>query len=172
MNSPEVFDYHAGQGFDVHAIENVSEPTVITLCGIKIPASYKIIAHSDGDVILHAIVDALLGAIGAGDIGEHFPPSDAQWRNVASSLFVEHALQLAYQQQALLINVDVTLICEQPKISAYKMEMKKNLASLLKLSLARINIKATTTENCGFLGRSEGIAALAIVSLKIPQNFQ
>lgn len=159
------FDFISGQGFDVHALESLNHDHFIMLCGIQVPCRYKLIAHSDGDVALHALVDAMLGAIGAGDIGEHFPPTDMHWKNADSSQFVEHALALCHQKNAVLINADITIIAEKPKILAYKKMMVEKLVSLLRCE--RVNIKATTTEKLGFLGRSEGIAAMATVSMKI-----
>jgi 2-C-methyl-D-erythritol 2,4-cyclodiphosphate synthase len=168
MNSSIPFDFVSGQGFDVHALETLDHDYHIMLCGIKIPCSFKLIAHSDGDVVLHALVDAMLGAIGKGDIGEHFPPTDDRWKNANSSQFVLHALALCHDSQATLVNVDITILAEKPKISAYKSLMREHLVTLLGLHPERINIKATTTEKLGFLGRSEGIAAMATVSMKIP----
>ncbi|PIZ05215.1 MAG: 2-C-methyl-D-erythritol 2,4-cyclodiphosphate synthase [Gammaproteobacteria bacterium CG_4_10_14_0_8_um_filter_38_16] len=167
MNSTH-FDYLSGIGFDVHALKPISSDHFLFLCGVKIPARYEIIAHSDGDVALHALVDALLGAIGAGDIGEHFPPTDPRWKNADSIQFVQYALQLCREKNAVIVNTDITLICEQPKITPFKKKMREKLVSLLQLDINRINVKATTTEKLGFLGRSEGIAAQAIVSIKIP----
>ncbi|MCX7124607.1 MAG: 2-C-methyl-D-erythritol 2,4-cyclodiphosphate synthase [Gammaproteobacteria bacterium] len=161
-------DFLVGQGYDVHALKPASHDHFIMICGISIPCHFELIAHSDGDVVLHALVDALLGAIGAGDIGEHFPPSDAKWKNADSSQFVLHALQLCAEKKAVLVNVDITVICETPKLSAFKSLMRDNLIKLLQCD--RVNIKATTTEKLGFLGRSEGIAAMAIVSLKMPSK--
>jgi 2-C-methyl-D-erythritol 2,4-cyclodiphosphate synthase len=162
------YDFLVGQGFDVHALKPLDHDNHIMLCGIKVPCRFQLIAHSDGDVVLHALVDALLGAIGAGDIGEHFPPTDDRWKNADSSEFIKHAMQLYHEKNAILVNVDVTIIGEKPKILPYKTAMQEKLVSLLKLPLDRMNIKATTTEKLGFLGRSEGIAAQAIVSVKIP----
>src|SRR3990167_7754069 len=155
-----------GQGFDVHALKPLNHDHFIVLCGIKIPCRYELIAHSDGDVALHALVDALLGAIGAGDIGEHFPPTDSRWENADSSKFVLHALQLYSKKKAILVNVDITVICETPKIFTFKSVMRDNLIQLLQCN--RVNIKATTTEKLGFLGRSEGIAAMVSVSVQMP----
>jgi 2-C-methyl-D-erythritol 2,4-cyclodiphosphate synthase len=165
MNSNTLF--LSGHGFDVHALQPLDHDHFIMICGVKIPCRFKLIAHSDGDVGLHALVDAILGAIGAGDIGEHFPPTDLRWQNADSSQFVLHALSLCAQKNASVVNVDITIIGEQPKISPHKMLMKKTLADLLKINPDRINIKATTTEKLGFLGRSEGIAAMASVSITI-----
>ena len=161
-------NFLTGQGFDVHALKALDRDHYIILGGMQIPCRFELIAHSDGDVILHALVDAILGAIGQGDIGEHFPPSDLRWKNADSSQFVQHALTLCREHNATLVNVDITLIAEKPKITAYKLIMREHLSQLLHLNLERINIKATTTEKLGFLGRSEGIAALATVSIKIP----
>ncbi|MCX7120802.1 MAG: 2-C-methyl-D-erythritol 2,4-cyclodiphosphate synthase [Gammaproteobacteria bacterium] len=163
MNSS---DFLVGQGLDVHALKPVDHDHFIMLCGIKIPCRYELIAHSDGDVALHALVDALLGAIGAGDIGEHFPPSDLRWKNADSSQFILHALALCAEKKAVLVNVDITIVCETPKLFSFKSAMRDHLIKLLNCN--RVNIKATTTEKLGFLGRSEGVAAQAIVSMKIP----
>lgn len=172
MNSPKIdnmaFDFLTGQGFDVHALQSLDHDHFIMLCGIKVPCRFQLIAHSDGDVALHALVDALLGAIGAGDIGEHFPPTDLQWKHADSAQFVLHALQLCHEKNAVIVNIDMTIIAEKPKILSYKSAMHEKLVALLQLNPERINIKATTTEKLGFLGRSEGIAALAVVSVKIP----
>ena len=163
------YDFLSGMGFDVHALEpSCLENNTILLCGILVPSSFKIIAHSDGDVALHALVDAMLGAIAEGDIGEHFSPNDLRWKDKDSAHFVKHALQLCKNKKAVLVNIDITLICEQPKILTYKKLMRDNIAKLLSLPINRVNIKATTTEKLGFLGRKEGIAAHAIVSVKIP----
>jgi len=167
MNSSPTYDFLTGQGFDVHALEALDHDHHIMQAGVQIPCRFQLIAHSDGDVVLHALVDAMLGAIGQGDIGEHFPPNDAKWKNADSSQFVMHALELCHARGAILVNVDITLIAEKPKITAYKSIMRTHLAKLLGLNSERVNIKATTTEKLGFLGRSEGIAALAVVSVKI-----
>lgn len=162
------FDYLSGIGFDVHPLQPIENEAAIMLCGIPIPCKFKITAHSDGDVALHALVDAILGAIAEGDIGEHFPPTDLKWKNASSIQFLEHAVTLCHKKNGSIINVDITIICEKPKILQYKSAMRDQLAKTLELPLNRINIKATTTEKLGFLGRSEGIAAQAIVSIKMP----
>ncbi|OGT26390.1 MAG: 2-C-methyl-D-erythritol 2,4-cyclodiphosphate synthase [Gammaproteobacteria bacterium RIFCSPLOWO2_02_FULL_42_14] len=154
----------SGIGFDVHALKPAKNQHII-LCGVSIPCDYQIIAHSDGDVALHAIVDAILGTIAAGDIGEHFPPSDARWKNADSTLFLKHTLQLCAEKKATLIHLDVTIIAEVPKINPYKKIMKEKLSEITGLALHHINIKATTTEQLGFLGRKEGIAAQAIATI-------
>lgn len=168
MNTKINYEFLVGMGFDVHSLKVTENTRGIMLCGIHIPCPYEVIAHSDGDVALHALVDALLGAIGEGDIGEHFPPSDMQWKNARSLQFVEHALALYQKQNASLVNIDITLICEYPKISPHKLTMREQLSHVLSLPVERINIKATTTEKLGFLGRSEGIAAQCVVSVKMP----
>ena len=149
-----------GMGFDVHAFET---GTHVTICGIKIPHTHQLKGYSDADVGLHALTDAILGAIGAGDIGEHFPPSDAKWRDADSSIFVHHALELMSGKSASISNVDITIICEEPKLTPYKPQIKEFLAKLLEIEADFVNIKATTTEGLGFTGRKEGIAAQAII---------
>jgi len=157
----------SGLGFDAHALKK-SSPGSIILCAHPIACEYGVIAHSDGDVALHALADAMLGAIAAGDIGEHFSPTDDRWKDAASTLFIEHILRLYEFKNAALVNIDLTIICEEPKISPHKTVMKKNLSRITQLPLERINVKATTTEQLGFLGRKEGVAAQAIVTVKLP----
>ena len=154
-----------GSGFDVHRF---TDGDLITLCGVEIPYSKKLSGHSDADVALHALTDALLGAIGDGDIGQHFPPSDAQWKGVNSSIFVNHALSLIKNLGGEISNVDLTLICEEPKIGPHRDAMRQSIAQMLKLDLARVSVKATTTEKLGFTGRGEGIAAQASVLVLLP----
>ena len=151
-----------GSGFDVHRLE---AGDFMMLCGVRIEAGLRLIGHSDADVGLHAITDALLGAIGEGDIGQHFPPTDDQWKGKDSSHFLEHAASLARNINAEITSLDLTLICERPKVSPYRNAMKSRVADLLNISLDRINIKATTTEGLGFTGRGEGIAAQAIATV-------
>jgi 2-C-methyl-D-erythritol 4-phosphate cytidylyltransferase/2-C-methyl-D-erythritol 2,4-cyclodiphosphate synthase len=153
----------SGTGYDVHRL---GPGDGVWLCGVEIPCPFGLIGHSDADVGLHALVDALLGAISAGDIGQHFPPSDPQWKGAASSDFVKHALSLAHLAGSKVIHADITLICERPKIGSYREAMKARIAELLQLKPANVNIKATTTEGLGFAGRGEGIAAQAIVTVK------
>ena len=159
-----------GSGFDVHPLNSTDTPQEIMVCGVSIPCHYKVVAHSDGDVALHALTDALLGTIAAGDIGEHFPPTDKRWKDQSSSLFLSHTLDLLKNANATLINLDITIICEAPKINPFKSDMRNILANLTGLPLNRISVKATTTEKLGFLGRGEGIAAQAIVSVKVPES--
>ena len=152
-----------GMGFDVHRLVEDEE---LWLAGVLVPYDKGLSGHSDADVGLHALVDALLGAIGAGDIGIHFPPSDSQWKGASSSKFVEHARELVANQGYRIANVDITLICEAPKIGPYRQQMQDKVAQLLAIDGARINIKATTTEGLGLTGRGEGIAAQAIATLE------
>jgi 2-C-methyl-D-erythritol 4-phosphate cytidylyltransferase/2-C-methyl-D-erythritol 2,4-cyclodiphosphate synthase len=155
-----------GLGFDVHALAPGEE---LWLGGILIPHDRGLKGHSDADVALHALTDALLGAIGAGDIGEHFPPSDPQWRGAPSSRFLEHARELIEQRGGRIDHVDLTIICEAPRIGPHRPAMRETIAALLRLPVARISIKATTTERLGFTGRGEGIAAQAIATVRLPE---
>lgn len=137
------------------------------LCGVPVPFARGVVSHSDGDVALHALVDAILGALGEGDIGIHFPPNEEKWRNAKSGIFVAHALDLLTARRGTLDHVDITLICERPKLKNYRATMQTHLASILGLPQSSINLKATTTEKLGFTGREEGIAAQAVVTLRI-----
>ncbi len=152
--------FRIGQGYDVHRLEPGEE---LWLCGVQVPHDMGLSGHSDADVALHAITDAVLGAIGAGDIGTHFPPSDPQWAGARSSRFLEHAVTLACDAGYLIGNVDLTLICETPKIGPHREAMRTAVAQIMGTDESVISIKATTTEKLGFTGRSEGIAAQAIV---------
>jgi 2-C-methyl-D-erythritol 4-phosphate cytidylyltransferase/2-C-methyl-D-erythritol 2,4-cyclodiphosphate synthase len=147
-----------GTGFDVHRL---AEGEALWLCGVRLEHDRGLAGHSDADVALHAVVDAILGASGAGDIGQHFPPSDPQWRGAASSRFVEHAVALARETGYAIGNVDVTIVCEAPKIGPHRDAMRARLAELLGTGIDAVNVKATTTERLGFTGRGEGIAAQA-----------
>ncbi len=160
-----VMEPRIGKGFDVHRL---GPGTDITLCGVCLPHDQTLIGHSDADVGLHALVDALLGAIGMGDIGQHFPPTDEQWKGVDSGKFVSHAVSLIAACGARILNVDVTLMCERPKIVPYRDVMRQRMADLLDISSDRVNMKATTTERLGFTGRGEGIAAEAIALVSVP----
>ena len=151
-----------GTGFDVHRLAEGEE---LWLCGVRIEHERGLAGHSDADVALHAVVDAVLGACGAGDIGQHFPPSDAQWRGAPSSRFVEHAVSLAREAGFAIGNVDVTLVCEAPKIAPHRDIMRARLADLLGTGIEAVNVKATTTERLGFTGRGEGNAAQAVATL-------
>jgi 2-C-methyl-D-erythritol 4-phosphate cytidylyltransferase/2-C-methyl-D-erythritol 2,4-cyclodiphosphate synthase len=156
-----------GLGFDVHAFAAGEE---LWLAGIRIPHDRGLEGHSDADVALHALTDAILGAIGEGDIGDHFPPSDPQWRGAASSLFLEHARDLVAARGGRIDHVDLTLICEAPRIGPHRLAMRQRVAALLRLPLGRVSIKATTTERLGFTGRGEGVAAQAIATVRLPEE--
>ncbi|MFN3389065.1 MAG: bifunctional 2-C-methyl-D-erythritol 4-phosphate cytidylyltransferase/2-C-methyl-D-erythritol 2,4-cyclodiphosphate synthase [Allosphingosinicella sp.] len=156
-----------GLGFDVHAFEPGDG---LWLGGVRIPHDRALKGHSDADVVLHAVTDAILGAIGAGDIGQHFPPSDPQWRGAASSAFVEHALALVEAKGGRIDHVDVTVICEAPKIGPHRDAIRARTAALLRLPPGRVSIKATTTERLGFTGRGEGMAAQAIATVRMPED--
>ena len=158
-----------GIGFDVHGFRKIEndEDNFIRLCGTEIEFDKKILAHSDGDVGIHALIDALLGAIGQGDIGEHFPPSEQKWKNCDSREMLKKVYGIIQKSSASILNIDLTIICEKPKILKYKNKMKEELSAILGISTQRINIKATTTEKLGFIGREEGIACQAIATLLI-----
>ena len=151
-----------GMGYDVHRL---SEGEELWLCGVLVPHNKGLAGHSDADVGLHAVVDAILGACGQGDIGQHFPPSDMRWKGAASSAFVEHAVSLARDAGWSIGNVDLTLICEAPKIGPHRDAMRARLAELLGVSVDCVSVKATTTERLGPMGRGEGIAAQAVATL-------
>ena len=151
-----------GSGYDVHRLAEGEE---LWLWGVKIDHSHGLAGHSDADVAIHALVDAILGAAAIGDIGDHFPPSDPQWRGASSDRFLAHAVSLVSEMGFAISNVDVTIICEAPKIGPHKLVMRERLAEILKISVDCVSIKATTTENLGFTGRGEGIAAQAVVCL-------
>ena len=151
-----------GSGYDVHRLEDGEE---LWLCGVKIDHVQGLAGHSDADVAIHALVDALLGALGAGDIGQHFPPSDARWRGASSDRFLAHAATLVSAAGYRLANADVTIICEAPKIGPHREAMRERLAEILGVDKDLVSVKATTTEKLGFTGRAEGIAAQAVASL-------
>jgi 2-C-methyl-D-erythritol 4-phosphate cytidylyltransferase/2-C-methyl-D-erythritol 2,4-cyclodiphosphate synthase len=152
-------------GYDVHAF---GPGDAVVLCGVRIPHPKKLVGHSDADVGLHALTDALLGAIADGDIGVHFPPSDARWRGVASELFLKHAAAKIKERGGTIVHVDVTLLCEAPRIGPYRDEMRVRIAETLGLDVAQVSIKATTNEGLGFIGRGEGIAAMATATVSLP----
>lgn len=157
-------DIRVGSGFDVHRFD---EGNTVMLCGIEIKYDKALAGHSDADVGLHAITDALLGAIGEGDIGSHFPPSEAQWRGADSSLFLRHAAELVGQRGGEIRHLDVTLICEGPKIGPHRDAMRARVAAVAGIGIDRVSVKATTTEGLGFTGRSEGIAAQATATVRL-----
>jgi 2-C-methyl-D-erythritol 4-phosphate cytidylyltransferase/2-C-methyl-D-erythritol 2,4-cyclodiphosphate synthase len=158
-------DVRTGNGYDVHCF---GEGDHVTLCGIKIPFDKGLSGHSDADVGLHALTDALLATKGLGDIGTHFPPSEPQWKGAASRMFVEHAVKLVREHGGRIANVDITLICEAPKIGPHRETMVAELCDMLAISADRVSVKATTNEKLGFLGRGEGIAAIATASVVYP----
>ena len=154
-----------GMGFDAH---RWGPGGSVWLCGVEIPHDQTLIGHSDADAGLHALTDAVLGAIGQGDIGDHFPPTDPQWKGASSDLFLEHAAKLVGERGGRLVHVDVTLICERPKVKPHREAMRARLAEILSLPLDAVSVKATTTEAMGFTGRGEGLAAQAIATVELP----
>ena len=155
-------DIRLGNGFDVHAFEPGDH---VILCGVTIPHDQSLKGHSDADVGMHAITDAIYGALARGDIGQHFPPSDPQWKGANSDVFLRHAVDLAQQHGFSISNIDCTLICEFPKIGPHSQTMRHSLADIMSIELDRISVKATTSERLGFTGRGEGIACIATCAL-------
>jgi 2-C-methyl-D-erythritol 4-phosphate cytidylyltransferase/2-C-methyl-D-erythritol 2,4-cyclodiphosphate synthase len=153
-----------GMGFDVHAFSGEGP---IMLGGIEVPHSRGLAGHSDADVVLHAITDALLGAAGLGDIGEHFPPSDPIWKGVSSDRFLAHAVRLLRARGAIIDHVDCTIIAEEPKVGPHRSAMRARIAGIIGISSDQVSVKATTTEGLGFTGRREGIAAQAVASVRM-----
>ena len=153
----------SGSGLDVHRLVAGEE---LWLCGVRVPHNKGLAGHSDADVAIHALTDAILGAMALGDIGDHFPPSDAQWRGASSDRFLEHALKLSADMGYSLANADVTIICEAPKIGPHKLTMRARLAEIMGVDVSRVSVKATTTELLGFTGRGEGIAAQATATFE------
>ncbi|HYD19552.1 MAG TPA: bifunctional 2-C-methyl-D-erythritol 4-phosphate cytidylyltransferase/2-C-methyl-D-erythritol 2,4-cyclodiphosphate synthase [Patescibacteria group bacterium] len=165
--SARLGDVRTGSGYDVHKL--VEQPgRKLLICGVDIPHSHALEGHSDADVGLHAITDALLGAIGAGDIGMHFSPKDERWKNADSAGFLRHAARLVAERGGAISHVDVTIICESPKIGPHRDAMRARLGELLSLPPDRVSVKATTTESLGFTGRREGIAAEAVATVRLP----
>ncbi len=153
-----------GTGFDVHAFAGEGP---IVLGGVAIPHSRGLAGHSDADVVLHAITDALLGAAGLGDIGEHFPPSDPQWKGASSDRFLAYAATLIRERGGIVDHVDCTVICEEPKVGPHRFAIRTNIAEILEIAIEQVSIKATTTEGLGFTGRREGIAAQAVATIRL-----
>ena len=151
-----------GQGFDAHAFRDGGR---LVLGGVGIPSERSLEAHSDGDVVLHAVCDALLGAAGLGDIGGHFPPSDPTWKGIDSRLLLRRCLELVASECYRVVNVDITIIAQAPRLAPYVETMRTHIAADLQVNTRQVNVKATTTEHLGFTGREEGIAALAIILL-------
>jgi 2-C-methyl-D-erythritol 4-phosphate cytidylyltransferase/2-C-methyl-D-erythritol 2,4-cyclodiphosphate synthase len=158
-------DVRIGQGFDVHPFGAGDR---VWICGVAIPHEKGLSGHSDADVGLHAATDAVLGAIAAGDIGMHFPPSDPRWRGAASEQFLRRAADLVAAQGGAVVAIDVTIICERPRIGPYRAAMVARIAEILGIAPSRVNVKATTTERLGFTGRGEGVAAQAIATVRLP----
>ena len=158
-------DIRVGQGIDIHAFD---DGDAVILCGVRIPHSRKLKGHSDADAAMHALTDAVLGTIGEGDIGVHFPPSDPKWKGAASRIFLDHAVALLHRRGGMVANADITILAEAPKIAPHIAAMKAVLAPLLHVSPDRIAIKATTTETLGAIGRKEGIMAFATVTVRLP----
>ena len=155
-------DLRVGNGFDVHAF---CDGDGVWLCGVKVPHGRGLLGHSDADVGMHALTDAIYGALAEGDIGRHFPPVDPLWKGAESKIFLAHAINLARAKGFSLANCDVTLICERPKVGPHAETMRVALAAIMGVEVARISVKATTSERLGFTGREEGIAAMATAAL-------
>jgi 2-C-methyl-D-erythritol 4-phosphate cytidylyltransferase/2-C-methyl-D-erythritol 2,4-cyclodiphosphate synthase len=158
-------DVRSGMGFDVHAFGPGDH---VWLCGVRLTFEQGLVGHSDADVGLHALTDAILGALGAGDIGQHFPPSDARWRGASSDRFIRHAADLVTAAGGSIVHLDLTLICERPKIGPHREAMVHRISDILSLDPGRVSVKATTTEGLGFTGRREGIAGQAVATIRLP----
>ena len=158
-------DIRTGTGYDVHAFGDGDH---VMLCGVKVPHNRGFLAHSDGDVGLHALVDAILGALADGDIGSHFPPSDPQWKGAASDKFLKYAIDRVTARGGRIANLEVTMICERPKIGPLRDVMRARIAEITGVALSRVAVKATTSERLGFTGREEGIAATASATIRLP----
>lgn len=153
-----------GQGVDVHRF---ADDRPLVLAGVRISEDGGLEGHSDADAVLHAVTDALLGAIAAGDIGEHFPSSDERWRDAPSSRFVERACNLVFGQNGRIISIDVTVIAARPKLAPHRLTMRRSLADMLGIPLDRVSVKATTTDGLGFTGRGEGLCAMALATVEM-----
>ncbi|UXA52897.1 2-C-methyl-D-erythritol 2,4-cyclodiphosphate synthase [Xanthomonas prunicola] len=156
------FNFRIGQGYDVHAFGPGDH---VMLGGVRVAHSHGVLAHSDGDVVLHALCDAMLGALSLGDIGRHFPPSDERWKDADSAQFLQHCDSLLRERGWRVGNADITVICERPKVGPHAVAMRERIAGLLAIELDAVSVKATTSEQLGFTGRGEGIAAQAAVLL-------
>ena len=152
-----------GQGVDIHAFDAGRR---LVLCGVELPGERGLAGHSDADVALHAVTDALLGALSAGDLGDHFPSDDPSWRNAASSVFVSRAMDMVSSRGFRVVNCDLTLVGGAPRIADHRVDLRRSLASLLEVTEDRVSVKATTTDGLGFTGRGEGLAAMAVVLLE------
>ncbi len=165
--SPALTDVRVGQGFDVHAF---ADGDAVWLGGVSIPHSHKLEGHSDADVVLHALCDAIYGALGEGDIGAHFPPSDPQWRGAASSIFLAHAASRVRERGGVLAHLDVNLVCEAPRVGPHREAMRARIAEIAGVAIDRVGVKATTAEKLGFVGRREGVACMALATLRLPER--
>ena len=163
--SARLGETRTGSGYDVHRFVAGDH---VWLCGVKVAHDHGLEGHSDADAGLHALTDAILGAIGEGDIGQHFPPTDERWRGAPSWKFLDHAANLVRDAGGTISHCDVTLICERPKIGPHREDMREKIAEILKLDLSRVSVKATTTEGMGFEGRREGLAAQAVATVRMP----
>jgi 2-C-methyl-D-erythritol 4-phosphate cytidylyltransferase / 2-C-methyl-D-erythritol 2,4-cyclodiphosphate synthase len=160
-----VTETRTGMGFDVHRFIPGDH---VWLCGVRIPHDRELDGHSDADAGLHALTDAILGSVAQGDIGRHFPPSDERWRGVPSSVFLEHAASLVQNAGGDIVHCDITIICERPRLAPYREAMRARIAEILNIDIARVSVKATTTEGLGFTGRGEGLTAQAIATVRVP----
>jgi len=161
-----ISETRTGQGFDVHKF---GDGDGVWLCGVKVPHTHGLEGHSDADVALHAATDAILGAIGDGDIGQHFPPNDPTYRNASSDRFIRHAYDLMRARGGTLVHLDLTIICERPKVGPHRPKLVARIAEILGIEAHRVSVKATTTEGLGFTGRQEGIAAQAVATIRLPK---
>jgi 2-C-methyl-D-erythritol 4-phosphate cytidylyltransferase/2-C-methyl-D-erythritol 2,4-cyclodiphosphate synthase len=161
-------DLRTGNGFDVHAFGDGDH---VMLGGVKIPHQRGLIGHSDSDVALHALVDAILGALADGDIGQHFPPSDMRWRGASSDQFLKFAAERVTKRGGRIAHLDVTIVCEEPRIGPHRDEMRKRIAEIAEIAVERVAVKATTSEQLGFTGRREGIAAMATATIRLPWSW-
>jgi 2-C-methyl-D-erythritol 4-phosphate cytidylyltransferase/2-C-methyl-D-erythritol 2,4-cyclodiphosphate synthase len=162
-----MMEFRTGTGFDVHEFE---DGDAVILCGVSIPHAKKLKGHSDADAGLHALTDAILGAIGEGDIGDHFPPSDMRWKGAPSRIFLQKARDLVAARGGAIAHCDITLICEAPRIGPHREKMRAALADILGIATERVSVKATTTEGLGFTGRREGVAAMATATVRLPMT--
>jgi len=164
---PALTDVRVGQGFDVHAF---TEGDAVWLGGVKIPHDRKLDGHSDADVVLHALCDAIYGALGDGDIGAHFPPSEEKWRGAASSIFLAHAAARVRERGGAIAHLDVNLVCEAPKVGPHRDAMRARIAEIAGVTIDRVGVKATTAEKLGFVGRREGVACMALATVRLPEG--
>jgi 2-C-methyl-D-erythritol 4-phosphate cytidylyltransferase/2-C-methyl-D-erythritol 2,4-cyclodiphosphate synthase len=164
--APALTDVRVGQGFDVHAF---TEGDAVWLGGVRIPHDRKLEGHSDADVVLHALCDAIYGALGDGDIGHHFPPSEAKWRGAPSSIFLEHAAGRVRERGGKIAHLDVNLVCEAPRVGPHREAMRARIAEIAGITVDRVGVKATTAEKLGFVGRREGVACMALATVRLPE---